>query len=155
MKRREFVKSVGLALWPSPSGGMSRAAADPLFPANIVFIMADDHASQAVGCYGSRLNTTPHIDRIAREGVRFENCFCTNGICAPSRAAIITGKYSHLNGLRDNAQVFDGSQATFPKLLRAAGYETALLGKWHLQSDPTGFDYWNMLPGWGNTITPT
>ena len=76
--------------------------------------MADDHAAQAIGCYGSRLNQTSHIDRIAREGVRFDNCFCTNGICAPSRAAILTGKYSHLNGVRDNAHVFDGSQETFP-----------------------------------------
>ena len=100
--------------------------------------MADDHAAQAIGCYGSRLNQTSHIDRIAQGGVRFDNCFCTNGICAPSRATILTGKYSHLHGVRDNAHVFDGSQETFPKLLQAAGYETALIGKWHLQSDPTG-----------------
>ena len=155
MKRRDFVKSVGLASLAIPLTrcGSPGNTGSPL-PANIVFIMADDHASQAIGCYGSRLNTTPHIDRIAREGVRFENCFCTNGICAPSRAAIITGKYSHINGLRDNAQVFDGSQETFPKLLQAAGYETALLGKWHLQGDPAGFDYWNMLPGWGEYYNP-
>jgi len=116
--------------------------------------MADDHAAQAIGCYGSRLNQTSHIDRIAREGVRFDNCFCTNGICAPSRAAILTGKYSHLNGVRDNAHVFDGSQETFPKLLQAAGYETALIGKWHLQSDPTGFDHWSILPDQGEYYNP-
>jgi len=116
--------------------------------------MADDHASQAVGCYGSRINRTPGIDRIAREGVRFDNCFCTNGICAPSRAVILTGQYSHLNGVRDNAVAFDGAQTTFPKLLRAAGYETALLGKWHLKSDPTGFAHWTILPGQGEYYNP-
>jgi arylsulfatase A-like enzyme len=116
--------------------------------------MADDHAAQAIGCYGSRLNKTSHIDRIAREGVRFDNCFCTNGICAPSRATILTGKYSHLHGVRDNAHVFDGSHETFPKLLQAAGYETALIGKWHLQSDPTGFDHWSILPDQGEYYNP-
>ena len=116
--------------------------------------MTDDHAAQAIGCYGSRLNQTSHIDRIAREGVRFDNCFCTNGICAPSRATIHTGRYSHLNGVRDNAHVFDGSQETFPKLLQAAGYETALIGKWHLQSDPTGFDHWSILPDQGEYYNP-
>jgi arylsulfatase A-like enzyme len=116
--------------------------------------MTDDHAAQAIGCYGSRLNKTSHIDRIAREGVRFDNCFCTNGICAPSRATILTGRYSHLNGVRDNAHVFDGSQETFPKLLQAAGYETALIGKWHLQSDPTGFDHWSILPDQGEYYNP-
>jgi arylsulfatase A-like enzyme len=116
--------------------------------------MADDHAAQAIGCYGSRLNRTSHIDRIAREGARFDNCFCTNGICAPSRATILTGKYSHLHGVRDNARVFDGSQETFPKLLQAAGYETALIGKWHLQSDPTGFDHWSILPDQGEYYNP-
>jgi arylsulfatase A-like enzyme len=116
--------------------------------------MADDHAAQAIGCYGSRLNRTSHIDRIAREGARFDNCFCTNGICAPSRATILTGKHSHLNGVRDNAQVFDGSQETFPKLLQAAGYETALIGKWHIKSDPTGFDYWSILPDQGEYYNP-
>jgi arylsulfatase A-like enzyme len=121
---------------------------------NILFIMADDHASQAVGCYGSRINRTPSIDRIAAEGMRFENCFCTNGICAPSRAVILTGKHSHLNGVRDNAVAFDGGQMTFPKLLQAAGYETALLGKWHLKSDPTGFDHWTILPGQGEYYNP-
>ncbi|MCJ7487480.1 MAG: sulfatase [Candidatus Aminicenantes bacterium] len=154
MKRREFVRSAGLASLAFPLArcglGVRRSVRRP----NILFIMSDDHASQAVGCYGGRLNRTPGIDRIAREGVRFDNCFCTNGICAPSRAVILTGKHSHLNGVRDNAVAFDGSQSTFPKLLRAAGYETALLGKWHLKSDPTGFDYWNILPGQGDYYNP-
>ncbi len=127
-----------------------------LFPEhpNILFIMTDDHAAQAIGAFGSRINTTPHIDRIAAEGIRFTNCFCTNSICAPSRAVILTGKYSHLNGVRDNILSFDGTQMTFPKLLQAAGYQTALVGKWHLKSPPTGFDYWHVLPGQGHYYNP-
>jgi arylsulfatase A-like enzyme len=154
MKRREFVRSAGLASLALPVFGCGHPGLGKAKRPNIVFIMADDHASQAIGCYGSRLNRTPGIDRIAREGVRFDNCFCTNGICAPSRAVILTGKHSHLNGVRDNAVAFDGSQTTFPKLLRAAGYETALLGKWHLKSDPTGFDHWTILPGQGDYYNP-
>jgi arylsulfatase A-like enzyme len=121
---------------------------------NIVFIMADDHAQRAVSCYGSDLIQTPNIDRIAREGVRCTQSFVTNAICAPSRAVLLTGKYSHLNGLRDNRDVFDGNQVTFPKLLQQAGYQTALVGKWHLKSPPQGFDYWNILPGQGNYYNP-
>ena len=121
---------------------------------NILFIMSDDHASHAIGSYGSRINDTPQLDRIAAGGMRFENCFCTNSICAPSRAVILTGRYSHLNGLRDNALAFDGAQLTFPKLLQRAGYQTAMIGKWHLKSDPTGFDYWIVLPGQGSYYNP-
>lgn len=116
---------------------------------NILYMMADDHAAHALSCYGSAINQTPHIDRIADEGLRFDNCFCTNSICAPSRAVILTGKFSHVNGVIDNAVAFDGSQVTFPKVLRGVGYQTALVGKWHLKSDPTGFDYWSILPGQG------
>jgi arylsulfatase A-like enzyme len=116
--------------------------------------MADDHAAHAVSAYGSRINRTPNIDRIAREGIRFTNCFCTNSICAPSRAVILTGRYSHLNGVRDNAVSFDGTQTTFPKILQNEGYQTAMIGKWHLKSDPTGFDYWNILPGQGHYYNP-
>ena len=148
MRRREFVKTAGLASLALPFASLADRRP------NILFIMADDHASQAVGCYGGRVNRTPAIDRIAREGIRFDSCFCTNGICAPSRAVILTGKHSHLNGVRDNAVAFDGSQTTFPKLLRSAGYETALLGKWHLKSDPTGFDHWTILPGQGEYYNP-
>ena len=121
---------------------------------NILFIMTDDHASHAMSCYGSQVNKTPNLDRIAAGGMRFTNSFCTNSICAPCRAVILTGKYSHINGLIDNAVKFDGSQQTFPKLLRQAGYETAIIGKWHLKTDPTGFDYWNILPGQGVYYNP-
>jgi arylsulfatase A-like enzyme len=154
MRRREFIRTAGLAALAAPSACARRPAPRQGRRPNIVFIMADDHAAQAIGCYGGRLNRTPGIDRIAREGIRFDNCFCTNGICAPSRAVILTGKHSHLNGVRDNSDIFDGGQATFPKLLRAAGYETALFGKWHLKSDPTGFDAWKILPDQGDYYNP-
>lgn len=120
---------------------------------NILFIMTDDHAAHAISAYGSRINHTPNLDRIAQEGMRFERCFVTNSICTPSRAVILTGKYSHLNG----APVFnrfDGEQQTVAKLLQKAGYATAMIGKWHLGSDPTGFDYWNILPGQGRYVDP-
>ena len=102
-----------------------------------------------------RLNQTPNIDRIARQGVRFDRCLVTNSICGPSRAAVLTGKYSHLNGFYNNTNSrFDGCQTTFPKLLQSAGYQTAMFGKWHLVSDPTGFDYWHILPGQGVYYNP-
>lgn len=124
-------------------------------PPNILFILMDDHATQAISAYGSRINSTPNIDRLASEGAIFINSFCTNSICAPSRAVILTGKYSHLNGVRDNiTSRFDGSQGTFPKLLQQANYETAIVGKWHLKSDPTGFDHWDILPGQGEYYNP-
>jgi arylsulfatase A-like enzyme len=121
---------------------------------NIIFMMADDHAAHAVSAYGSRINRTPNIDRIANEGIRFANFFCTNSICAPCRAVILTGKYSHLNSVRDNVAAFDGTQRTFPKILQEAGYQTIMIGKWHLKSEPTGFDYWNVLPGQGHYYNP-
>ncbi|HEX7378314.1 MAG TPA: sulfatase [Pirellulales bacterium] len=122
---------------------------------NIVFIFSDDHAYQSISAYGHKLNHTPNIDRIAQGGMRFDRCLVTNSICGPSRAVILTGKYSHLNGFYNNTNnVFDGSQTTFPKLLRQAGYQTAIVGKWHLVSDPTGFDYWEILPGQGQYYNP-
>ncbi len=121
---------------------------------NILFIMADDHAAHALSCYGSRINKTPNLDRIAQEGMLFRNCFVTNSLCGPSRAVILTGKYSHLNGFEKNGRTFDGSQQTVAKLLQKAGYQTAVVGKWHLRSDPTGFDYWHVLIGQGPYYNP-
>jgi arylsulfatase A-like enzyme len=121
---------------------------------NILFIFSDDHAAHAISAYGSKINKTPNIDRIATEGMLFNNCLVTNSICTPSRATILTGKYSHLNGAYNVGDRFDGSQQTFPKLLQKAGYQTAVIGKWHLESDPTGFDYWNVLIGQGPYYNP-
>ena len=125
---------------------------------NIVFVFSDDHATQAIGAYGfpiAAIASTPNLDRIAKQGMRFERCMVTNSICGPSRATILTGKYSHLNGFFSNeATSFDGSQVTFPKLLRNAGYQTAIIGKWHLESEPTGFDHWEILPGQGLYYKP-
>jgi arylsulfatase A-like enzyme len=121
---------------------------------NIVFIFADDHAAHAMGCYGSRINKTPNLDRIATAGMVFHNCFCTNSICGPSRAVVLTGKHSHKNGFKRNGDIFDGSQPTFPKMLQQAGYQTAIFGKWHLASDPTGFDVWKILIGLGTYYNP-
>lgn len=120
---------------------------------NIVFIFSDDHAAHAISSYGSKVNQTPHIDRIAREGMRFDNCFATNSICTPSRATVLTGKYSHRNGVPVFNR-FDGAQPTGPKFLQRAGYHTGMIGKWHLGSDPTGFDYWEILPGQGVYFDP-
>lgn len=125
---------------------------------NIVFIFTDDHATHSMSCYGSRINTTPNLDRIANEGMLFENTFCTNSICGPSRAVILTGKHSHLNGFLQNGNRFDCGQQLFPKLLQKAGYQTAIVGKWHLghggMSDPQGFDYWEILQGQGPYYNP-
>lgn len=121
---------------------------------NILFIMSDDHAAHALSAYGSRINQTPNLDRLAKEGARLDNCFCVNSICSPSRATIITGKYSHLNGV-PTFNRFDGSQPTVAKYLQGAGYFTGMLGKWHLGSDPTGFDRWTILPGQGVYFNPT
>lgn len=126
---------------------------------NIIYIMSDDHAYQAISAYGGALKDfapTPNIDRIAVNGMRFNRCLVTNSISGPCRAVILTGKYSHLNGfIKNEGQApFDGSQQTFPKLLQAAGYNTAMIGKWHLGSNPTGFDHWDMLPGQGVYYNP-
>jgi arylsulfatase A-like enzyme len=120
---------------------------------NLIFIMSDDHASHAISAYGSRINSTPNIDRIAEAGMRFEACFCTNSICTPSRAAVLAGTYNHVNGVTTLDTPMDNSLITYPKLMQRAGYQTAIFGKWHLghgpAHDPTGFDSWAVLPDQG------
>lgn len=123
-------------------------------PLNIIYIMTDDHSQQTISCYDGRYNQTPAMDRLAAEGVRFGNSFVTNSISGPSRAVLLTGKFSHMNGFKDNTSTFDGAQQTFPKLLQGAGYQTAVIGKWHLVSTPTGFDHWDILPGQGSYYNP-
>lgn len=141
-----------LILLLSFAAGVEFVHAAPARP-NILFIMSDDHAAHAISAYGSQVNQTPNLDRLAHEGVRLSNCFAVNAICTPSRAAILTGKYSHINGVTVFNR-FDGSQWTVAKALQAAGYHTGMIGKWHLQSDPTGFDYWNILVGQGLYFDP-
>jgi N-acetylglucosamine-6-sulfatase len=125
---------------------------------NILFIFSDDHSLQAISAYGksryAKHFKTPNIDRLASQGALFVNSFCTNSICGPSRACILTGKHSHINGFVDNDSRFDGSQPTLNKYLGAAGYETAIIGKWHLVSQPVGFDHWEVLPSQGNYWNP-
>ena len=124
---------------------------------NVLFLFTDDHATQAISAYGGALAEiapTPHLDRLAEEGMLFRKCYVTNSICGPSRAVVLTGKHSHLNGFRKNGNTFDGSQQTLPKLLQKAGYQTAMIGKWHLGSLPTGFDHYEVLKGQGQYYNP-
>lgn len=124
-------------------------------PMNILYIMCDDHSYQTISAYDTRYISTPNIDRIAADGVRFTNSFVANSISGPSRACMLTGKHSLANGFTDNRSSFDGSQETFPKLLQQQGYETAVIGKWHLTSEPTGFNHWDILIGQGDYYNPT
>tara|TARA_Y100000588_G_scaffold394790_1_gene517302 strand:+ start:707 stop:2185 length:1479 start_codon:yes stop_codon:yes gene_type:complete len=138
-----------LALTASYAGSIERP--------NILFIFTDDHALKSLSAYGgplAKIAPTPHLDRIAKEGMLFEHCLVSNSICAPSRAVILTGKYSHLNGQLTNKDVFDGSQQTVSKLLQKSGYQTAIVGKWHLKSTPTGFDHFEVLKGQGQYYNP-
>jgi len=134
-----------------PIDGMGRSP-------NILFIFSDDHAYQSIGAYGGLLKDvahTPHIDKLASEGMLFKKCYVTNALCGPSRATILTGKYGHRNGVTWNRNSnFDGSQQTFPKLMRENGYQTAIIGKWHLKSVPTGFDYFDVMKGQGQYYNP-
>ena len=157
--RREFLHASAasaLALSSTLRTLMS-AASRP----NIVFLFSDDHSLQSIGAYKTRLQRfvnqhelTPNLNRLAAGGATFERSYCCNSLCGPSRAAILTGLHSHANGFVDNSSRFDGSQWTMPKALQAAGYQTALIGKWHLVSEPTGFDHWEILPGQGNYYNP-
>ena len=130
-----------------------RAADQP----NILYIIADDHAAEAIGAYGGRLaalNPTPTIDRLAREGAMLKNCFCTNSICTPSRATILTGQYSNVNGIRTLIGSLPEARQALPTLMKAAGYETAMVGKWHLDAEPAAFDYYSVYPGQGSYFNP-
>ncbi|KAI0814548.1 arylsulfatase B [Xylaria sp. FL0064] len=126
---------------------------------NILFIMADDHASKAISCYGAGINQTPNIDRLAREGMRFNHCYVTNSICTPSRAAILTGTHNHVNGVMTLNDSINKHMPNVAKHLRTGGYRTAMIGKWHLGEgtahEPSGFDYWSVLPGQGDYWDPT
>ena len=125
-------------------------------PLNIVYIMTDDHTQQMMSCYDTRFMETPNLDRIANDGVRFTNSFVANSLSGPSRACMLTGKHSCENKFYDNTTcVFDTAQQTYPKLLQKAGYQTAMIGKWHLESIPSGFDYWELIPGQGHDYYPT
>jgi len=154
MNRRNFLRLAGAGMAAAVMPVSLRGEGSPSRKPNILYIMSDDHAAHAISAYGSRVNQTPNIDRIAREGMRFDRCFATNSICTPSRATIITGKYSHINGVPVFNRL-DGSQPTVAKYLQAAGYHTGMIGKWHLGSDPTGFDKWTILPGQGVYHNPT
>ena len=121
---------------------------------NIIYIMSDDHDADAISAYNKKYIHTPNIDRIAREGVLFSRNFVSNSICGPVRATLITGQHSHKNGMKDNRTKFDSSRMNMPKLMQQGGYQTALVGKWHLVSYPTGFDYWKILPGQGLYFEP-
>lgn len=126
---------------------------------NIIFIMADDHASKAISCYGAGINQTPNIDRIAHEGIRFNHCYVTNSICTPSRAAILTGTHNHVNGVMTLDSKINTHLPNVAKQLRAGGYQTAMVGKWHLGEgaahEPSGFDHWSVVPGQGDYWDPT
>ncbi|NCD14910.1 MAG: sulfatase, partial [Bacteroidia bacterium] len=141
----------GVALLSSCAGGRRTANEEPL---NIVYIMTDDHTRQMMSCYDDRHVETPNLDRIADNGVIFRNAYVANSISGPSRACLLTGKHSHKNGKLDNHTTFDGSQQTVQQLLQQGGYQTAMIGKWHLDSDPTHFDHWEILPGQGNYYNP-
>jgi len=139
--------------------GMISCQKQELKKPNIIYIMSDDHAYQAISAYGgvlAKIAPTPNIDRIGANGMLFNRCYVTNSLSGPARATILTGQYSHINGFKDNfgQTKFDGSLTTFPKVLQKAGYQTAMIGKWHLGSDPTGFDYWDILPGQGAYYNP-
>lgn len=141
---------VALSVFAIALSAAARAAERP----NILFIFTDDHTTQAISAYGSRINRTPHLDRIAAEGLRFDNCFVGNSICGPSRATVLTGKYSHVSGVFHNRNKLNPDQPLVTRMLQAAGYQTAIIGKWHLQIDPPGFDHSEILIDQGPYFNP-
>ena len=153
MKTTVILGISGLLLLSACSTEEQQTAKESQRP-NILFIMSDDHAYQAISAYDDRLIRTPNIDRIANEGMLFTNACVTNSICAPSRAVILTGKHSHLNGKIDNRMPFDTTNITFPQILQEAGYQTAMFGKLHFGNNPKGVDDFMILPGQGNYINP-
>ncbi|MHC4680174.1 MAG: sulfatase family protein [Planctomycetota bacterium] len=157
MTRREFLRTLSLAIGASAFVNSSRAGVASRKP-NIIFIFADDHASEAISAYGSYLKDyakTPNIDRLAKEGMLFRNCLCNNSICSPSRASILTGQYSHKNGVRGLNGTINENSPWFSKELQKAGYQTAVVGKWHLRSWPQGFDRFWVTKGQGRYFNPT
>ena len=150
--RKLFYPLAGAAALASCAGKAQNQ--EEIKPLNIIYIMTDDHTRQMMSCYDNRYIETPNLDRIANEGVLFSNAFVANSISGPSRACLLTGKHSHKNGKLDNLTVFDGNQQTVQELLQKSGYETAMIGKWHLDSQPTHFDHWEILPGQGSYYNP-
>ena len=162
MNRRDFLRRAGLALVATTEAGMTgRASADgnkrQVKRPNILFIMSDDHTTQAIGVYGSRLarlNPTPNIDALAKNGMRFDRVYCNNSICTPSRASIMTGQYSQTNGVLDLDGNLPPERQFLPMEMKKAGYQTAIIGKWHLKDEPVAFDYYCVLPGQGKYFDP-
>ncbi len=150
----ENLKNCVFVIGALTAGVAQTALAQQKKPMNILYIMSDDHSYQTISAYDKRFVNTPNIDWIANHGVRFTESFVANSLSGPSRACMLTGKHSHKNGFTDNTRTFDGSQQTYPKLLQKAGYQTAIIGKWHLTSTPTGFDYWDILTGQGDYYNP-
>ena len=155
MKQLPQLKTMALMALSSATLLQANGQSKEKKPLNIVYIMTDDHTAQMMSCYDKRYMHTPNLDRIAKHGVRFTSSYVANSLSGPSRACMITGKHSHANGFTDNTTcVFDASQPTFPKMLQRAGYQTAVFGKWHLESLPTGFDKWEIVPGQGDYYNP-